>query len=417
MGKRKLERLLAEAEQRITALETMQAQDDGQASSVPSNQALLDAMRVEPGSASVTIEQALNNPAVFRCVDLVSGSIGMLPTYVMRKIGGKIEKAEDHPLFDLLMYQPNSWQTPYEFKQVMQFWALVYGNAYAVIVWTGNRVAHLIPIHPSKVVVEQAPDWTVTYKVTRPNGTTVPLPAREVLHLRGMSADGLTGVSRVKKAAETISISLQAGRAAERIFRNGMMVGGNLKHPGKLGPEGKKFLRESLEEIHSGPENAGKWIITEEGMEAKPFANTAKDSQLLEMRAGLVEEIARVFGVPRPLMGVDDTSWGSGIEQLAILFVRFGLAPWFKAWEEALTRSCLPLSDRGVIYFDFDETELLRGTLKDQAEFFARALGSGGHRPWMEANEVREATGLGQHQDGGGLVSAGEKSNVAPQAA
>ena len=196
-----------------------------------------------------------------------------------------------------------------------------------------------------------------------------------------------------------------------------MMVGGNLKHPGKLSDAAHKRLIANMEERYAGAGNAGKWIVTEEGMEAKPFASTAVDAQLAEMRAGLVEEIARVFGVPRPLMGVDDTSWGSGIEQLAILFVRFGLAPWFKAWEEALTRSCLSRAERGVISFDFDETELLRGTLKDQAEFFARALGSGGHRPWMEVNEVREATGLGQHQDGGGLVSAGENRNVAPQTA
>jgi phage portal protein BeeE len=81
-------------------------------------------------------------------------------------------------------------------------------------------------------------------------------------------------------------------------------------------------------------------------------------------------------------MGVDDTSWGSGIEQLAILFVRFGLAPWFKAWEEAIRRTLLEESEWRTLAADFDERELLRGTLKDQSEFFARALGAGGHRGW-----------------------------------
>jgi HK97 family phage portal protein len=387
----------------------------GQAFTGLDDPALLEFLRTGsvPG-VTVSVEQALANPAVFRCVDLVSSSIGMLPTYVMRKAGTALEKADAHPLFDLLQYQPNGWQTAFEFKQLMQMRVLIHGNAYAIIVRTGSRITQLIPIDPRRVLVKQLPDLTLRYEVTRDDGSVGIYAAQDVLHLRGLSVDGLTGVSRVQKAADTISIALQAGRAAERIFRNGMMVGGNLKHPGKLGEEGKKFLRDSLTEIHAGPENAGKWIITEEGMEAKPFANTAKDSQLIEARASLVEDIARIFGVPRPLLGMDDTSWGSGIEQLGILFVRYGLAPWFKAWEEALTRSCLSLVERRSFLFDFDETELLRGTLKDQAEFFAKALGAGGQRPWMEVNEVRESVGLGAHPDGGGLISAGETRNVAP---
>jgi HK97 family phage portal protein len=363
---------------------------------------------------TVSVDEALRNSAVFRCVDLVSSSIGMLPIFLMRRTNGSVVKNEAHPLFDLLAYQPNSWQTAFEFKQLMQTWVLVHGNAYAIIVRTGAKITQFIPVDPCRVRVRQMPDLSVRYEITRADGTQGVYEARDVLHLRGLSLNGLTGLSRVQKAAETISLALQSARAAERIFRNGMMVGGNLKHPGKLGEEGKQFLRDSLTEIHAGPENAGKWIITEEGMEAKPFANTAKDSQLVEARASLVEEIARVFGVPRPLMGVDDTSWGSGIEQLSILFVRYGLAPWFQAWEQAITRSCIPLADRGTIFPDFDETELLRGTLKDQAEFFAKALGAGGQRPWMEVNEVRESVGLGAHPDGGGLISAGETRNVAP---
>ena len=143
-------------------------------------------------------------------------------------------------------------------------------------------------------------------------------------------------------------------------------------------------------------------------MEATPFANTPKDTQLVEARAADVEEIGRIFGVPRPLLGVDDTSWGSGIEQLAILFVRFGLSPWFKAWEEAIQATCLTRAEWGVVFPDFDERELLRGTIKDQFDAYAKASGAGGHKPWMEANEIRDVLGMGPHPDGAGLRSAVE---------
>jgi phage portal protein BeeE len=87
---------------------------------------------------------------------------------------------------------------------------------------------------------------------------------------------------------------------------------------------------------------------------------------------------------------MDDTSWGSGIEQLAIFFVQFTMAPRFVCWEQALARSLLTDRERETLYFKTNERALLRGTLKDQSEYFAKALGSGGHQPWHTANEIRD---------------------------
>lgn len=357
------------------------------------------------GSAGVSVEAALENSAVWRCVDLIAGSIGMLPLGIMRRgRDGAMSPAAEHPLHRVLMHRPNGWQTPSEFKRLMQFWALVDGDAFALPTVSVGRVTELRPILPSRVRVEQVADWSVVYHVTLPDGGVRTLPASEVFHLRGPSLDGITGVSRVRKAAAVIQTALRAQQAADRIFRQGIMASGALRHPGRLGPEGVEHLRKSMEDRFGGADKAGKWMILEEGMEAQVFQATAENSRLVEVRAAQVEEIARIFGVPRPLMGVEETSWGSGIEQLAILFVRFTLAPWFAAWEEAIRRTLLPEKDWATLVPDFDERELLRGTLKDQADFFARALGSGGGKPWMEPNEVRELSGLGAHAEGTGLA-------------
>jgi phage portal protein BeeE len=73
---------------------------------------------------------------------------------------------------------------------------------------------------------------------------------------------------------------------------------------------------------------------------------TGQEAQTVEARNHQIEEVARAFGVPRPFLMMDDTSWGSGIEQLAIMFVRFGLNPGIVAWEQGLRRVLLstPLS-------------------------------------------------------------------------
>jgi HK97 family phage portal protein len=363
------------------------------------------------GAQTVSAKDALKNSAVWRSVELLSGTIGMLPLYVNRKEPtGEVVRAEDHPLYRVLVHRPNQWQTPFQFKQLMQMWVLVHGNAYAQIVRSSGRVVALNPLHPDRVKVDQLGDFSLRYRVTRPDGSYSEPRWQDILHLRGPSEDGITGISRVAQAADVISIMNKSQRAAERVYTNGLFVGGNLQHPGKLSKEARANIQSSMEENYGGAENAGRWIITEEGMTATPFEATAVDSQLVEMRGALVEEIGRLFGVPRPLLGVDDTSWGTGIEQLAILFVRFGLSPWFKAWEDAIAVSCMAPAEWGVIYPDFDERELLRGTIKDQFEAFAKASGAGGHKPWMEPNEIRDLMGLGQHPDGSGLHSAGERT-------
>lgn len=358
--------------------------------------ALLDYIRggaKTNSGAYVTSLTALSNMAVLRCVSLISQSIAMLPLNLYRR-GDKREKATDHAVHEVLHSAPNNWQTPMEFKSTMQLWALQHGTAYARIIRSMGRVVRLVPIQPGHISVRQNDDWSLTFNYTRPDGGTISLAPEDVFVLRDLSMDGVTGMSRVSLAKEAIGLAMQAEQAAAQLFKNGMMVGGVLKHPKTLSEAALTRLRKSLEDRYTGAENAQKWPLLEEGLDLSSIAQSASDSQHIENRTHQIEEIARAFGVPRPLLMMDDTSWGSGIEQLAIFFVQYGLQPWFTAWEEAISRSLLTPPERKLYYPKFNERALMRGTLKDQADFFAKALGSGGHRPWMAVNEVRDLSEL-----------------------
>lgn len=336
---------------------------------------------------SVSPKLAMKNTTVLRCVSLISFTIGMLPLHLHRK--DDKSKADDHPLFRVLHRRPNSWQTAFEFRALMQQRALVDGNAYALIIRSGPRVAQLVPIASARVQVEQKDDWTLEYRVTRADGKVATLPQRDLFHLRyGMSEDGFTGLSLVRQAAEAIGLALQTERAAARLFRNGMVVGGVLKHGETLSPEAFARLKASMAD-REGAENSHKTLILEEGMDYSPGGSTGRDSQHIEQRKHQIEEIARPFGVPRPLLGVDDTSWGSGIDVLGQFFVRYALNPWFEAWQQAIERSLLTEAEAEQYEAKFNAGALLRGSMKDQAEFFAKGLGSGGHAPFLEVDEVR----------------------------
>lgn len=344
----------------------------------------------------VSAYKSLQNMAILRCVTLISESIGMLPLNLIRQ-GDEKAYAVDHPLYKILKRRPNNWQTAYEFKSLLQVHVLLYGNAYARVIRSMGRIIRLVPMHPDRVQPIQNDDWSMTYRFTRKDGGTIDLAASDVFHLRDMSEDGIVGLSRVRLAREAIGIALQAERAAARLFKNGVMAGGALSSPNALTDTAYQRLQDSMD-AKTGVSEAHKWLILEEGLKAEQWANTAVDAQHLENRNHQIEEIARAFGVPRPLLMMDDTSWGSGVEQLAIFFVQYSLQHWFKVWEEGVGR-LLSDEDQEILYAKFNERALLRGTLKDQAEFFTKALGSGGHQPWMAANEVRELQELPKSTD------------------
>ena len=363
---------------------------------------LLDYMRGGETSSGeyVTASKSLENMAILRCVSLISESIGMLPLNLLER-GDEKAQATSHPLYKVLRQKPNEHQGAYKFKSTMQLKVLQHGNAYARVIWRGNTVVRLIPLDSRKVTPEFNDDFTVRYKYQTPSGNVVTLAARDILHLADLADDdhGLVGISRIQKAREAIGLALQAQKAAARIFKNGVMAGGALYHPAKLDDQQYKNIKDSLDERAAGAENAHKWMILEDGVRAEKWANSASDSQHIENRNHQIEEVARAFGVPRPLLMMDDTSWGSGIEQLGIFFVQYGLQHWFEVWEEAIENTLLSDKERERYYVKFNERALLRGTLKDQADFLAKALGSGGSQPWMKANEARDLQELPRSDD------------------
>lgn len=346
--------------------------------------AILDFIR----NGRVNANDVFTNAALLRCLLLISESIAMLPLNVMES-GDEKRIAKEHPLYRLLKKRPNKFQTAYEFKRLMQLNVLRSGNAYAVVVRSGHRIVNLVPLNPDHVQVKQHDDFSVTYHVRRKDGTQVVYAQHEILHLKDFSFDGITGVSRLKRAERALGIAFDAENSIKEYFADGVQAKGALVFDTELSDESYKNIKGSMDQHYSGTKGSGKFMILEQGAKPVVFGETRTDNHL-DHRNHQIEEIARIFGVPRPLLMMDDTSWGSGIEQLGIYFVQYALQPWFTCWEQAIELSLFTEQESDRFYSKFNERALLRGTLNDQANFFAKALGSGGHAAWYTANEVRE---------------------------
>lgn len=359
-----------------------------------SDPALIEMMRGDGARTGVTgiavnERKALRNSTFFRAMSLHCGSMGMLPLHLRRRNGRETEKATDHPLFNVLHRKPNDFQTASRFKSYMQLVALLDGTAYALKVRSRGAVRQLIPLPRRQVKPKLSDTFDLTFDYRRPSGGTVTLQADDVFHFSTpLTLDGLNGVSLLDVAADTLGMAAVAQQAAARLLTKGSMARGALETDNTLGEEAIKNLKESLRDDYSGVGADDDLLILEEGLKAKMFGTSARDSQLVELMKREAEEVARFTGVPRPLLMFDETSWGSGIEQLSLFFVTYCLMPWFVIWEEAIWMWLLTPKEQETYYAKFNEGALLRGSMKDQAEFLKAALGP--NAAYLTPNEARD---------------------------
>ena len=336
---------------------------------------------------SVSPEAALTVAAVHACVRIISGAVATLPLQLRRRIDDRTrEDASNYPLWHLLRRRPNCWQTPSQFRRMMQTHLLLRGNAYAMIVRSRGQVRELIPLQPDQVACRQRDDLELEYVYIRRDGVRVQLGQSEMFHLVGMSLDGVAGVSVITHARETIGLSLAMEEHGASTFRNGARVSGVLRHPGRLGPEAVANLKAGLDEFRSGGEQEGRHLILEEGMDYARMAMTAEDAQWIESRKFTRADIAMFFGVPPHMIGDTEksTSWGTGIEQQSIGFVAYTLEDHLTTWEETIARDLIDPT-RTDLYARFNRAALVKGDIKARWEAYVKGLQWGVWSP----NEIR----------------------------
>ncbi len=324
--------------------------------------------------------------AVYASVRIIAGAVATLPLHIKRRVDDRTrEDASDTPIWMVLRRKPNRWQTPSQFRRMLQAHLLLRGNAYAMIVRSRGDVQELIPLHPDRVEVKQRDDLALEYLYTRQDGRRIQLAQAEVFHLVGLTLDGVHGVSPITYARETIGLSLAMEDYGAATFRNGARVSGVLKHPNKLGPEAIANLKAGLEEFRSGGEQEGKNLILEEGMDYARIAMTAEDAQWIESRKFSRSDIAMFFGVPPHMIGDTEksTSWGTGIEQQSIGFVAYTLEDHLTMWEEAINRDLVGADD--TLYARFNRAALVKGDIKARWEAYVKGLQWGVWSP----NEIR----------------------------
>jgi HK97 family phage portal protein len=231
----------------------------------------------------------------------------------------------------------------------------------------------------------------MVYKIQMPDGQQVYLSRENVLHVPGLGFDGFLGYSVVAMARKSIGLGMALETFGSLYFGQGTHPGMIVTHPGKLGTDAHKSLKNSLTEVYSGLGNSHRLMLLEDGMKPEKIGIPPNDSQFLESRQFQIQDIARWFGVPPHKLKDLTKSSFSNIEQEQISFVTDSILPWLVTLEQAynmqlLSKSDKELSGRGKLYFKHSVAALMRGDAASRGKFYQTLWQIGA----MSANDVRQ---------------------------
>ncbi len=339
-----------------------------------------------PTGAGVVVdeESSITLSAVYACVRIISETIASLPLNVYQRDGSSKHIARDHPLQHLLHYEPNDFMTSFVFRETMQAYVTLWGNAYARIKRNGGaRPTALIPIHPSKVkpLIKKSALW---YEVTTKAGPML-IPAVDMLHIPGLGFDGLQGKSPIQVARENIGLGLASQGFGADFFKNNASFSGVLESPNTLKPEARKNITESWKNRHSGQGNRFLTPLLEGGIKFNPIGIPPEQAQWIASRKFQLTEVARIFRVPPHMMADLERSTNNNIEHQGMEFVTHTLRPWAVKWEQEQDRKLFRESEKLSHYSKFNMDALLRGDAKTRAMFLRTHF----HMGTMNRNEIR----------------------------
>lgn len=351
----------------------------------------------------ITHEGSLKLAAVWQAVSLVSGDVAKLPLYPYRREEDDDREIDTaHPAYVCTSIKANDEKSAFYFWRDLMVHALLWPGGYAYIDRSGPRW-ELFNLLPDRT----APEW-VTLEggrkkyiyVTEVNGKLEPLDPSEVLHIRGMSIDGMHGCDLVKYARDTWGLALAALNFESKFFKNGARKGGILEIPLGIPKPARDTIEEGFRKTYEDGENPFKTVILRDGAKFHDGQVTPEQGQVIELRDTQKREVASYFNIPPSKLGIRDSVSYNSFEQDNLSYLWGCLSHWL----EPITSECniKLLTDRELLveekYFEHNVSKFSQSdwrTTNEGLEVMRR-------NEVINANEWRRKMNMNRRKDPGG---------------
>jgi len=338
---------------------------------------------------NVTTSNVLAVSDAYACCRLLADSISSLPLHVYRKTpAGRVRAGSDQRAVQLLN-RPSPGSTGVDLISQIVTHLNVFGECFIGKYRADNTIVQLGLIHPESVQVELR-GQRIVYGLSTSRGITEHGPD-DVLHIKGLSLDGLRGLSPVAQCRTALGLSSSLQASAKAFTEHGSRPSGVLTAP-TGSAEALKRIQETWAARHAGVENQHRVAVVAGDVKFEPIAFSQSDAEFLGQRELSAREVARCFRVPAWAIDAptgDSLTYSNTLEQNRSL-VTHSLRPWLVRIETAITND----SDLcpGGTYCQFELDGLLRAAAKERAEQYTMALNA--DTGWLRRDEIRELEDL-----------------------
>ena len=354
-------------------------------------------------------------PALTRCISLYSALVAQLITRGgLRVVDLRTHKAAPMTagspggrVLDLMYGSPDGRTAAYQWMEAYTADLLTMGNALARVEWSAKGLPRSLH-RQSMVNVATQPtgvgDWTYQSRDwTNPTGQLETVARPDMVHayvgsMLSQNSGSHTDAYLAVPLLTVLRSALRVGADGEK-FVSEFFKGGANTAPFAIThdqPLKKEQIEEAYQSLGTRPPGRGP-LVFGGGVSVVPLGGKEPQSTSTEqLRQFQIAEIARIYGVPAPLIGQDVTSWGSGISELGRMAYRFGVLQFLDRVLAAFSHRLL----KPGYALEIDPISVVRSDPAALQGFLSSALGGPNNPGWMSVNEVRRWSGLPAEVDG-----------------
>ena len=346
-------------------------------------------------------EQALVVGAVYRAVNLRADTMSVMPVQYQKRDFEKGNYYTDmrglgKRMNYLLQEEPNPLMSAADMWKLVEINRLFFGNAFVYI----ERDEFDFPMNLWLVKtggynIATGTYSSIVYLTDHDYVTKVNVPREDVLHFPNTFRYGnyIWGIPTLQYAIETLSLNRTLRQQALETAAKGGRVkliigeekpanaGGTLAYGLLNKNQMDEYAQELQKKMYSGHD-----ILAIRGLDKiQNISMTSAEMQMFEQMGATNDDVARFFGVPRPLLMLDTNSHYNDYQNATMEFHTRTILPQKTGNEKEIARKLIGFRDYGVRRIHICEKPLLAMDPERQAKVDQLNLQTGA----MTVNEIR----------------------------
>lgn len=321
-----------------------------------------------------------SNPIAHRAIRLIVECAASLPF----RISDQISVTDQQAVRDL-MTAPNPFIDGRSFLEQLYGHLLLHGNAFLHV--EGHvRVEEWCLLPPDRVsILTGNAGWPIAY-VYRVGDKEQRFPVdaatgmSDLIHVRSFApSDMLKGEGALAAAGAAIDLYDSATAWNKALVDQGARPSGALvyssgnPHDTALSSEQVTRLREQLDDLYSGPRNAGRPLLLEGGLSWQAMALTPQDMDFTEAKRAAARDIALAFGVPPMLLGIPGDNTYANYQEANRALWRLTIIPLAQKVAAALGKALRIAGNRQPLSLNLDDVPALVGERERRWQLIATA--------------------------------------------